>query len=247
MPRFFVKKEAISTEERLITINGDDARHIARALRMAVGDRLTVSDGEGTEYTGNLVKIRDEECTVSYSEAAPSVGEPRAKITLYMAYPKGDKLETIVQKAVELGVSSVVPFISERCIKRPSADKKDNKTERLERIAHEAAKQCGRGILPSVSSPISLSELIREIGAYSLTLFCYEGKDAVSLKQILSKNRDPESIAVIVGSEGGFSEKEALEFKAAGAKTVNLGPRILRCETAPDYCLSAISYELELK
>lgn len=246
MPRFFVREEDINKEEKTIVIRGDDARHIARSLRMAVGDALTVSDGRGVDYPSHLTKIRDEECLLSYTDELASKKESPARITLYMAYPKGDKLETIVQKAVELGASAIVPFISERCIKRPSPDKKDNKTERLERIAHEAAKQCGRSILPTVSSPISFKELTDSIQKHSLALFCYEGEDAVSLKAVLKEAGCPESIAVIVGSEGGFSEKEAFECKNAGAKTVNLGPRILRCETAPDYCLSAISYVLEL-
>ena len=246
MPRFFVKDDKINKEEKIITVTGDDARHIARSLRMAVGDSLTVSDGEGTDYECTLTRIRDEECLLSYTECVRGSAEPPVKITLYMAYPKGDKLETVVQKAVELGVSSVVPFISERCIKRPSADKKDNKTDRLERIAHEAAKQCGRSALPTVGTPITFTELVGRIKDHDLTLFCYEGRDAVSLKSVLEGAGDEKSIAVIVGSEGGFSEREALECKNAGAMTVNLGPRILRCETAPDYCLSAISYVFEL-
>jgi 16S rRNA (uracil1498-N3)-methyltransferase len=138
-------------------------------------------------------------------------------------------------------------IISERCIKRPDKDKKDNKTERLERIAHEAAKQCGRSRLPSVSPPISFRELISRIKDHDIALFCYEGNCAASLKETLSQRNIPANIAVIVGSEGGFSEREAAECKDAGALTVNLGPRILRCETAPDYCLSAISYVFELR
>ena len=246
MPRFFVNEDQINKEDKIITVIGDDARHIARSLRMAVGDSLTVSDGCGSDYECTLTRIRDEECIMSYTDSFTCRAEPPAKITLYMAYPKGDKLETIVQKAVELGASEIVPFISERCIKRPSADKKDNKTERLERIAHEAAKQCGRGVLPKVSSPISFGDLVKRIKDHSITLFCYEGKDAVSLKTVLSDVKSADSIAVIVGSEGGFSEREALECKNGGALTVNLGPRILRCETAPDYCLSALSYVFEL-
>lgn len=246
MPRFFVNEEKINKLDKTVMITGDDARHIARSLRMAVGDAVTVSDGVGNDYECTLTRIRDEECLLEYSECKKSCVEPPVRITLYMAYPKGDKLETIVQKAVELGACEIVPFISERCIKRPSADKKDNKTERLERIAHEAAKQCGRGILPTVSAPISFRELLEKIKDHTVALFCYEGECAVSLKTVLSSIGCPKSIAVIVGSEGGFSEKEAGECKNAGALTVNLGPRILRCETAPDYCLSALSYVFEL-
>jgi 16S rRNA (uracil1498-N3)-methyltransferase len=164
-----------------------------------------------------------------------------------MAYPKGDKLETVVQKSVELGASVIVPFESSRCIKRPAADKADKIADRLSRIAEEAAKQCGRSRLPRVSKMIKFSELLTAVEGYDLTLFCYEGEGAESLKRVLeSYARHDGRIAVIIGSEGGFSPDEAASIVGKGAKCVNLGPRILRCETAPDYCLSAISYHFEL-
>lgn len=245
MSRFFVTKEAIS--DGVITVTDKDAFHIARSLRMAVGDRLTVCDGDGGEYLCELTRIRDDECLCSVISQCAGSTESPVRITLYMAYPKGDKLETVVQKSVELGASEIIPFESSRCIKRPAEEKLGKITERLSRIAEEAAKQCGRSKLPSVSKMIKLTELIKRIGNYDLTLFCYEGDGAVSLKQTLSEySRRDGNIAVIIGSEGGFSIDEAHAIIEAGAKCVNLGPRILRCETAPDYCLSAISYHFEL-
>ena len=245
MARFFVTKENITDNQ--ITITGSDAFHIARALRMAVGDEITVCDENGTEYLTRLSRIRDDECTAEIiSEQAGSTESP-VDITLFMAYPKGDKLETVVQKSVELGASHVIPFESSRCIKRPSADKADKITERLSRIAEEAAKQCGRSKLPTVSKMIKLNELLTRIKDYDLALFCYEGKGAESLRKTLEGyGRGDGKIAVIIGSEGGFSKEEAESIIENGAKCVNLGPRILRCETAPDYCLSAISYHFEL-
>ena len=148
---------------------------------------------------------------------------------------------------MELGAFAVVPFESSRCIKRPKSDKANEKSARLNRIASEAAKQCGRAVLPSVSLPLSFSGMLESAGKAELTLFCYEGDETVSLKAILDEyNEAPKSIAVIVGSEGGFSPDEAEAAKSAGFRMTNLGPRILRCETAPDYCLSAISYKFEL-
>lgn len=245
MPRFFINKSQI--DGNTLFIDGDDARHIARSLRMAVGDEITVCDGEGTEYTSSLTRIRDERCDCEITEVRLSSAEPKARITLFMAYPKSDKLETVIQKAVELGAYEIVPFESSRCIKRPKADKAEERTLRLNRIAEEAAKQCGRAILPKVSIPLSYSQMISRAKESELAIFCYEGEGATSLKKILeTKSEVPESIAVIVGSEGGFSEKEAAEAKEAGMTVANLGPRILRCETAPDYCLSAISYRFEL-
>ena len=245
MARFFVNSSNVC--DNIITIYGKDAFHIARSLRMAVGDTITVCDESGTEHLCSLSKIRDDECLCEIISSKEGASESPVHITLYMAYPKGDKLEVVVQKSVELGVSKVVPFESSRCIKRPSADKSDKITERLSRIAEEAAKQCGRSLLPQISKMLKLSEVISKIGEYDLTLFCYEGEGATSLKSVLnSYGRGAGKIAVIIGSEGGFSKDEAEAIVTAGAKCVNLGPRILRCETAPDYCLSAISYHFEL-
>ena len=245
MARFFIKKDNITDNQ--ITITGNDAFHIARSLRMAVGDEIIVCDENGTEYFTRLSRIRDDECSADILSARPGSTESPVHITLYMAYPKGDKLETVVQKSVELGASAVIPFESSRCIKRPSADKLDKITDRLSRIAEEAAKQCGRSRLPSVSKMIKFPELLSSINSYNLTLFCYEGEGTESLKKVLEKYESQSGrIAVIIGSEGGFSEDEARSITEAGAKCVNLGPRILRCETAPDYCLSAISYHFEL-
>ena len=244
MPRFFVDKEYIKEEK--IIISGSDAHHIARSLRMAEGDAVTVSDGEGMEYECRLSRIRDEECECEILEKSPSERESPIYITLFMAYPKGDKLEVVIQKAVELGAGRIVPFTSSRCIKRPQADSRDKLLARHTRIAEEAAKQCGRSRLPRVESAISLSELLLRIPSFPLTLFCYEGSGTRSLKSVLEASGCPTSIAVIVGSEGGFSEEEAAAIEGAGAVGVNLGPRILRCETAPAYCLSALSFFFEL-
>ena len=245
MPRFFIDKSAI--EEASLHILGDDARHIARSLRMAVGDEITVCDGEGMEYTAALTKIRDERCDAEIISKAPSAREPKSKITLFMAYPKSDKLETVIQKAVELGASEIVPFESSRCIKKPKADKAAERTARLNRIAEEAAKQCGRAILPSVSLPLTFAEMLDSAKKAELPIFCYEGDGTTSLKKILEEfGTAPETISVVVGCEGGFSPDEAKAAEEAGFKMTNLGPRILRCETAPDYCLSALSYAFEL-
>ena len=245
MPRFFVDKSQIG--DNFIFILGDDARHIARSLRMAVGDEITVCDGEGGEYRSSLTKIRDDRCDCEIIEKKLSRREPKSKITLFMAYPKSDKLETVIQKAVELGASRIIPFESSRCIKKPKAEKAAERTLRLVRIAEEAAKQCGRSILPEVSLPLSYAEALELAAECELGIFCYEGEGTLSLKQILDdESEPPKTISVVVGSEGGFSPAEADMAKNAGLLLANLGPRILRCETAPDYCLSAISYRFEL-
>lgn len=244
MPRFFVTKDDIS--ENTVYISGDDSRHIARSLRMAVGDRVTVSDGEGTDYECELIKIRDESTEAKIIFQSLSPHESSVKITLFMSYPKGDKLETVIQKAVELGAARIVPFESSRCIKRPKADKAQEKNARLMRIALEAAKQCGRALIPEVSLPVSFEEAVGMATECDIAVFCYEGDGTVSLKKILESEDSPKSIAIMVGCEGGFSPEEAAMAENRGMKMANLGPRILRCETAPDYALSSISYHFEL-
>ena len=244
MPKFFVDRELIS--DTSVTLLGDDAYHIARALRMAVGDEINVSDGCGRELVCRLTKIRDGECTADIIAEGEKNAESPVDITLFMAMPKGDKLEVVVQKAVELGAVSVVPFESERCIKRPSPEKAAKLTERLSRIAREAAKQCGRSRLPEVGALISLLDMTNRLKSFDLSLFCYENEGEKTLKKVLEESRTVKTVAVIVGAEGGFSPAEAERIKAAGGISVGLGPRILRCETAPDYALSVLSYHFEL-
>ncbi|MBP3401427.1 MAG: 16S rRNA (uracil(1498)-N(3))-methyltransferase [Clostridia bacterium] len=244
MPRFFVEKDNIKEDK--IYISGSDAHHIARSLRMAEGDSVTVCDGCGTEYECTLSRIRDEECECSILSSNESERESPVNITLCMAYPKGDKLEVVIQKAVELGASRIIPFESSRCIKRPKAEKVDKQLARLAKIAEEAAKQCGRARIPEVTAPMSYREMLTEAAKSSLALLCYEDESKTSIKSALSSAKNADSISVIVGSEGGFSPEEAEMAKSAGCVAVSLGKRILRCETAPSFALSAIAYELEL-
>ncbi len=244
MPRFFVPNEQVV--ESMIRILGDDARHIARSLRMAAGDAVTVCDADGMTYDCRLTRIRDEEVCAEVTAVREGDGEPPVFITLYMAYPKGDKLETVIQKAVELGASRIVPFISSRCIKIPKADKAEERTARLCRIAEEAAKQCGRSRLPQVCRPLSFDAALAQGGKDDLALFCYEGEHALSLKAALEGRLPVARLSAMVGPEGGFSVEEARAAKDAGFLTVHLGKRILRCETAPSYLLSAVSYAAEL-
>ncbi len=244
MPSFFVKRENITDEN--IIISGDDAFHIARSLRMAVGDEIAVSDGEGEAYKCTLTKIRDEECECEIIESLKKNTEPPFPITLCMAYPKGDKLEVVIQKAVELGATRIIPFESSRCIKRPKAEKQEKLVRRLNKIAEEAAKQCGRAVLPQVTAPLSYRAMLEKTKETEIRLFCYEDERTSSIKNIIDGKDMPRSASVIVGCEGGFSPEEAEEARDAGCTTVSLGGRILRCETAPSFALSALIYRFEL-
>ncbi len=244
MPRFFVPSEGF--DGNFVSVTGDDAFHMARSLRMAVGDTVTVCDMHGQEHLCRLESLRDDLCRLRVLSSTPVQTEPPIDVTLYMGYPKGDKLELVIQKAVELGVFEIVPFFSERCVKQPRAEREQKQNARQCRIAEEAAKQCGRGRIPRVLLPVSFSEVLACAKDYDAVLFCYEGDGTKTLREVLSKHREAKRLAVVIGSEGGFSASEAQAAASAGCHLVGLGKRILRCETAPLCVLSGICYEFEM-
>ena len=244
MPRFFVQGSAITDTH--VTLTGDDAHHISFALRMAVGDELTVSDGAGGLYLCRITGMDGVTVVAEILSKASDTAESPVEVTLFQAYPKSDKLEFIIQKAVELGAAAIIPFESERCIKRPKADKIAHILERQKRIAEEAAKQSGRALLPTVSTPLSFEEMLAAAREFPLALFCHPSEDCRSLAAIFAEHPDVRRIAIVVGSEGGFSEGELARAREAGLIPTSLGARVLRCETAPLFLLSAISYAYEL-
>ena len=246
MPRFFVESE--NFDGASVVINGDDAWHIARSLRMAVGEEITVCTPDGNEHVCCLSRITDGEVSAVVKESRRAKGEFPFKTVLYQALPKGDKMDLIVQKAVENGVSVIVPFLSERCVSRPDEKSLEKKRARWQRIALEAAKQCGRGVVPEVLGALGFSRMLEEVKSHRLCCFCYEGDGTKTLKSVLQSANlaEKDTVSVVVGSEGGFSEKEAEAARSAGAAMCGLGERILRCESASSYELACISYEFEL-
>ncbi len=247
MPRFFIDESNININEgkTVITLYGDDAHHISRSLRMAVGETIEACDKGGTVYLCELVEFLEKEVVCHVIESKQAESEPSIKITLYQALPKGDKMETIIQKSVECGVYRVVPFRSEFCIVKLDQRDGEKKRERWQKISESAAKQSGRGIIPEVSAPLDFKIALEKAMEGDLVLFCNERERERSLKDALS-GTSAKSISVIIGSEGGFSQREADYIVELGAKSVSLGKRILRCETAPTFILSAISYETEM-
>ncbi len=247
MPRFFVTNEQINGGE--ITLLGADAHHIARSLRMAVGDEITVLDTAGREYTCAITAFVDDTAVrATVLSVKKQDSEPPLFITLYQALPKGDKLDTVIQKAVECGVSRIVPFESERCIVRAKPEAEDKKCQRRQRIADEAAKQCGRGILPEVAKTCSFAEMVKAARGEDAVLFCFEGEGTVPIGKLLTSLdlTAVRRVALVVGSEGGFSLSEAKAAADAGFLMTGLGKRILRTETAPLFALSCISLVSEL-
>ncbi len=248
MARFFLSRDTMDLEHGIILITGDDAHHIAYSLRMAVGDALTVCDMQKTEYLCEISEIRPKHVTLSIKETRQSDTELPISLHLYQSIPKGDKMDYIVQKAVELGVSEITPVQSARCIAKYDAKGAGNKCRRWQKIAEEAAKQCGRGCVPTVHAPISFAlacDAVREIPS----IFCYEGDGTQSLKAImktLTGEHLSTCVAFFIGPEGGYDIKEVERAKAQGMYLAGLGKRILRCETASGFVLSAITYEIEL-
>lgn len=233
MPHFFC--EAVTGDRAVIT--GEDARHIAKVLRMRLGEGLTLSAADGMDYDCVIEGLSPELVELCIQRAYPNETEPRAKVTLFQCVPKSDKMDWIVQKAVELGVFEVVPVLSKRCVSRPDAKTAAKKVERWQKIAKEAAKQSGRGIIPVVRPMITFAEALKEAGAMEFALFCYEG-GGDRLSALVSPTA--EQIALLIGSEGGFEPEEAEAAKEAGCHAATLGKRILRCETAPLAALAAV-------
>ena len=249
MPRFFVPTDNFDGDT--VKITGDDARHISRALRMAKGERITVCDMKGVEHDCVLCDFFEDECvTAKIISSEKSQNEPPYCVFLYQGSPKGDKLEYIVQKSVELGVYGIIPFISDRCVSRPDEKSAQKKAERLSKIAKEAAKQCGRACLPEVREYLTYEKMLKCASEAELKLFFYEGEGTESLRDILCKAKNsgslPRSISIVIGSEGGFSIEETKKAEAYGFVLCGLGKRILRTETASGCVLSCLMYEFEM-
>lgn len=250
MPRFFLSASSIG--DGFVTVTGDDAIHISRSLRMRVGEHITVCDMQKTEYDCELSEFHEDFVVAKIISSSPSDTEPPYFIRLYQALPKSDKLDTIIMKSVETGAHEIIPFQSERTIVRIDEDfrREDKKLERRRRIAHEAAKQCGRGILPEVKLSLTYGEMLADAAKSELMLFFYEGDGTVPLKELLSKRyeegKKPKDISIIIGAEGGFSLAEVEKAKAHGAEICGLGKRILRCESASIFALSCLVYNFEM-
>jgi 16S rRNA (uracil1498-N3)-methyltransferase len=245
--RFFINPNDVAGDT--VRLSAEDTDHI-RSLRLRPNEFFTVCDGNGNDYVCRL-GTRNDGTIAEITRRRKSIGEPSVACTVYIAYAKGERLDYAVQKTVELGAHAIVLYKSKRCIAVPSNVAK--KIERLQRIAFETAKQCGRGIIPEVSHGGEFEAVVEAAVSLSeLTLFCYEDENTLHLKAVLKQYfpslREHEahnikSVSIITGPEGGYESEEAELAKSNNAKVVSLGPRILRNETAPVVCLSAIMYQ----
>lgn len=237
MPRFFVAASNIFGG--VAYIDSKDAEHL-KVLRVKKGEEIIVCDGQGKDYVCRVSNVSGGSAEAEIVEESESAGEPSIQCRVYAAYPKGDKAETIIQKSVELGAAEVIFFPSERCVSKPDTASVAKKLERWNKISREAAMQSQRGSIPLVRAIGSYGEAVKEAAEADLPLFLYEGKCKVGLLEAMENNSGFASVSVVTGSEGGFSAEEVEKAEAAGLICASMGPRILRCETAPLCAISAI-------
>ncbi len=238
MPRFFT--EDFREGNSFAVISGEDAVHISKSLRMREGDPITLCNKKSTDFFGTVQSIDGKQVVVEITGSCPSASEPTVQVSLFQALPKGDKMDWIVQKSVELGVFQICPVITKRCISRPEKTAWERKRERFQKISYEAAKQCGRGIVPEMGELLTLEEAFQRMSCCDLPILFYE-QSSRPFAPIL--NCKWKSAAVLVGSEGGFEPEEAEQAVQAGITDASLGSRILRCETAPLAVLSALMFQ----
>ena len=239
MRRFF--SDSVTNDNGLVTLTGDEARHVAVVLRMRPGDELLLIDGKGTEYLSRIESVSDNEAVLNVVESRSSSAEPSVNVSLFQCLPKQGKMELIIQKCVELGIHEIVPTVSRRCVVK--IDGKDGKLVRWNKVAQEASKQCGRAFIPEVKPPVKFSSV--DLTHFDAVLLAYENEDVTTLKAALNRSKDARPIAVFIGPEGGFESSEAEELIKKGAVSVSLGKRILRTETAGIAALAQIMYEFD--
>lgn len=242
MKRIFVENLTDS-----ITINGGDANHLARALRARRGDRITAVDGAGNCAVVELIDFDKETITARrVSDIKKIVAEK--KFILADCLPKQNRFDNIIEKATELGISEIRPLISERTIARPGGSRAEVKLERWRRIAKESAEQCARDTIPTIENISTLDDWLKEISPLAdntLLLFCWEQEQSTTVREVLSSYRASggENIIVLIGPEGGFSDREVHAIISAGGVSVTLGDRILKTDTAAVSVLAMINYE----
>lgn len=238
MTRFFVEPEELAGEQVLLT--GENFQH-ARVLRLKQEEKLLVCDGQGREALCAVQEVGTQEITLAVLERRESSAEARVRVSVYMAFPKADKLEHVIQKATELGAYEIVAFPSGRCVSRPDEKSLRKKLERWQKIAASAAEQSGRGRIPQVLTLGSYREALERAKNADKALLFYENEHAVTLRMALESGPF-ETVSLMTGPEGGLEELEVEQARAAGLQVCTLGSRILRCETAPLCALSAVMY-----
>ena len=240
MPRFYVPQPQI--EKGMLKIEGREAKHIRRVLRLKTGDEIVVFDGLSKEYEGTIVEEGPSSVVINIQNIFSSTGESPLEITLAQSLLKGEKMDYLIQKATELGIKEIIPFLSSRSIPLLEKSRGSKRHHRWEKIAIEASKQCRRGMVPKIEPLQTYSEMLQVAFSDSLHLILWE-KEGVRLKEVLKDSKGKTKIFFIVGPEGGLSIEEVEQAKGMGFLPVTLGKRILRSETASLCLLSILQYE----
>lgn len=242
MPKFFVEPSKISNG--IITIDTEDVNHITRVLRMKIGDKITICDSMGYDYTAEIFEINKSSVLCKELDKTKSDTEPNLKVILFQGIPKGSKMEYIIQKTTELGIFRIVPVSMSRCVSKIENKKDgDKKRERWQKISESAAKQSGRGIVPEISAPVTFEEAIQELSKCDVVFAPYECEQNNSIKNVIKGVSGNKTVGFIIGPEGGFAPEEIDRLTKLGVPPVTLGKRILRTETAGEAVLSMLMYE----
>ena len=240
MPRFFMAGSTAAGGTVLLT--GEDADH-ARVLRLRVGDRIVVCDGAGEDRNCTIKNITRDGVEAQVDETVPNAAEPSVRVIVLAGLPKQpERSDYVVQKCTECGASEIVFFLSQRCVSTPSDKGIEKKLTRWQRIAEESAKQSGRGIIPYISAVETFAEALDAAIKTELPILLYETGERTPLRETIEQAGDFRSAAILTGPEGGFEPFEADLARKIGFKICSMGPRILRCETAPVTALSALMY-----
>ena len=240
MPRFYIPNPHI--ENGLLEIEGDEVKHIRKVLRLKAGDEILVFDGLGKEFEGTIIEEGRFFVMVKIQHIFSSKGDSPLEVTLAQSLLKGEKMDYLIQKATELGVKEIIPFFSSRSVPLLEKSRGLKRHLRWEKIAIEASKQCGRGVVPRIESLQDYSDMLHGASTDDLRLILWE-RDGIKLKEALERSREKAKIFFVIGPEGGFSQDEVDKAKRAGFAAVTLGKRILRAETASLCLLSIIQYE----
>ena len=240
MTRFFVTPEELQPD--FIVLTGENAKH-AKVLRLKTGEEVLVCDGQGRECLCAVSDVSDGQISLVVQHLQCSESEASVRVSVYMAFPKGDKLEHVIQKATELGAVEIVAFPSSRCVSKPDEKSLKKKLERWQKIAASAAEQSGRGVVPEVLVLSSYGEALKRAAQADKGILFYENEQAVTLRMSLQTGTY-RTVSLLTGPEGGLEAAEVEKARQAGLDICTLGKRILRCETAPLCALSAVMYHV---
>lgn len=243
MYHFFVKPEQVT--EHAVTIIGSDVNHIKNVLRMRIGEEICVNDGNH-EYLCSVAQLEAESVVAQIKEVNEKTSELPAKIVLFQGLPKADKMETIIQKCVELGIYEIVPVQMKRCVVKLDSKKEEAKRKRWQAISESAAKQAGRGLIPQMHPLMTYKDSLAYASGMEHILVPFEhAKNMQATRDALTAVKKGEQVAIFIGPEGGFEDEEVAQAEALGAKAITLGRRILRTETAGMAVLAMLGYVLE--